>query len=50
MVKDASVHMALEAQQLDAAESEREVQRLKDQLLRDLPRDLWAPAHDEPGR
>lgn len=49
MVRNASVHMALEAQQLDAAESEREVQRLKDQLLRELPRDLWAPAHDERG-
>ncbi|MDP3294554.1 MAG: mobile mystery protein A [Nevskia sp.] len=47
MVKDAAVHMALEAQQLGGAESEREVQRLKDQLLRDLPRDLWAPARDE---
>jgi len=48
MVKAASVHMALEAQQLGAADSEREVQRLKDQLLREMPRDLWAPAHDEP--
>jgi predicted DNA-binding mobile mystery protein A len=48
MVKEASVQMALEAQQLDAAESEREVQRLKEQLLREMPRELWAPADDEP--
>ncbi len=48
MVRNASVHMALEAQQLDAADTEREVQRIKQELLREMPRDLWAPAHDEP--
>lgn len=44
MVREAAVHMALEAQQLDSDQTEREVARLKQQLLRDLPRDLWAPA------
>lgn len=43
MVREAGVHMALEAQQLDRDQTEREVMRLKQQLLRDLPRDLWAP-------
>lgn len=46
-VRNAAVHMALEAQQLDARETEREVRRLKDELLRELPRNLWAPGDDE---
>jgi hypothetical protein len=44
--------MALEAQQLTTADTEREVQRIKQELLREMPRDLWAPegarADDEP--
>jgi len=43
MVQAASVQMALEAQQLTAADTEREVQRIKQELLREMPRDLWAP-------
>lgn len=42
MVHAAGVHMALEAQQLDAEQTGREVARLKQQLLRELPRELWA--------
>lgn len=50
MVKAASVHMALEAQQLDAGDSEREVQRITQELLREMPRELWAPDDDEARR
>ena len=42
IVEDASVHMMLEAQQLDKAENEKEVERLKKQLIIDMPRDFWA--------
>lgn len=46
-VRDAAVHMALEAQQLDPTETAREVQRVKDELLREMPRDLWATVDDK---
>ncbi|MDT0634849.1 mobile mystery protein A [Spectribacter hydrogenoxidans] len=44
IVRDASVHMALEAQQLGAADTAAEIERLKKQLLAEMPRDFWDPA------
>jgi predicted DNA-binding mobile mystery protein A len=41
IVEDASVHMMLEAQQLSTAENEKEVQRLKKQIVDNMPRDFW---------
>lgn len=42
LVQSASVQMALEAQQLDPEAVEREIQRLKSELLATMPRDFWA--------
>ena len=36
--------MALEAQQLGAADTAAEIERLKKQLLAEMPRDFWDPA------
>lgn len=47
IVRDASVHMALEAQQLGVRETSAEVERLKTQLLYEMPRDFWEPLEDE---
>jgi len=41
IIKQADIQMALEQQQLSAAQTEREVQRLKQQLLAEMPRDFW---------
>jgi predicted DNA-binding mobile mystery protein A len=41
IIKLADTQMARERQQLSAAQTEREVQRLKQQLLMELPRDFW---------
>lgn len=41
IVEDASVHMMLEAQQLSKNENENEIQRLKKQIVDDMPRDFW---------
>ena len=41
IVEDTSVHMMLEAQQLSKTENEKEIQRLKKQIIDDMPRDFW---------
>lgn len=41
IVHSASVHMALEAQQLGEAENAAEIERLKKRLLDEMPRDFW---------
>jgi len=41
IVEDTSVHMMLEAQQLSKAENEKEIERLKKQIIDDMPRDFW---------
>lgn len=41
IVEDTSVQMMLESQQLGKAESEKEVERLKKQIIADMPRDFW---------
>tara|TARA_R110002096_G_scaffold94635_1_gene212886 strand:- start:10354 stop:10818 length:465 start_codon:yes stop_codon:yes gene_type:complete len=41
IVEESSVHMMLEAQQLSKAENEKEIQRLKKQIIDELPRDFW---------
>lgn len=40
-VEETSVHMMLEAQQLSKAVREKEVERLKKQLINDMPRNFW---------
>lgn len=47
IVRGASVHMALEAQQLGVRETSAEVERLKTQLLNEMPRDFWDPLDNE---
>lgn len=47
MVRDASIHMALEAQQLGVRDSADEIRRLKKQLLYEMPRDFWDPTEDD---
>lgn len=47
IVHNASVHMALEAQQLGVRETSAEIERLKNQLLNEMPRDFWDPLEDE---
>ncbi len=41
IVEESSVHMMLEAQQLSKAENEKEIERLKKQIIDDMPRDFW---------
>jgi predicted DNA-binding mobile mystery protein A len=41
IVEQTSVQMMLEAQQLSTSAREKEVQRLQEELLRQLPRDFW---------
>jgi len=41
IIRQASTHMALEAQQLTKEQNEREVQRLKQQLITEIPKDFW---------
>ena len=41
IVRRAGVQMALEAQALGASAQEKEVGRLKNKLLNDMPRDFW---------
>lgn len=41
IVKKASVHMALEAQDLSLEQREYEVKRIMDELLKDMPSDFW---------
>jgi predicted DNA-binding mobile mystery protein A len=41
IVRRAGVQMALEAQALRASAQEKEVERLKNKLLNDMPRDFW---------
>ncbi|MBL1141589.1 MAG: mobile mystery protein A [Proteobacteria bacterium] len=41
IVEESSVHMMLESQQLSKAENEKEIQRLKKQIIDDMPRDFW---------
>ena len=41
IVKRANVQMALEAQQLDAAAQQKEIERLRNRLLNTLPKELW---------
>lgn len=41
ITRQASTHMALEAQQLSEDQNEREVQRLKQQLIAEMPKDFW---------
>eukprot|EP00438_Fugacium_kawagutii_P014981 Skav233283 [mRNA] locus=scaffold7558:2923:3390:- [translate_table: standard] len=41
IVKRAGVHMALEKQALNAVQTEEEINRITEELLRDMPRDFW---------
>ncbi len=41
IVEESSVHMMLEGQQLSKAENEKEIERLKKQIIDELPRDFW---------
>jgi len=41
IVENTSVHMMLEAQQLSKDENEKEIQRLKKQIVEDIPRNFW---------
>lgn len=41
IIRRASAHMALEKQALSSSENESEIQRLEEELLRDLPSDFW---------
>jgi predicted DNA-binding mobile mystery protein A len=43
LVNEASVHMMLEAQSLSPSLENRELQRVVDTLLKEMPRDLWNP-------
>lgn len=47
IVREASIHMALEAQQLGVRDSTDETERLKKQLLYEMPRDFWDPIEDD---
>lgn len=42
IVRQASAHMALEKQSLSAAQDDAEIARIAGDLLRAMPRDLWA--------
>lgn len=41
IVEQSSVHMMLESQQLSKEENEKEIERLKKQIINDMPRDFW---------
>ncbi len=41
IVEQSSVHMMLEAQQLSKADNEKEIERLKKQIIDNMPRDFW---------
>lgn len=41
IVEQTSVHMMLEAQQLSGSDLKKEDNRLRDELLQQLPRDFW---------
>lgn len=46
IIREASVHMALEAQQLSAEDTQREIERVKRQLIAEMPRDFWKTGGD----
>lgn len=41
IVEESSVHMMLEAQQLSKDDNEKEIERLKKQIIEDMPRNFW---------
>jgi predicted DNA-binding mobile mystery protein A len=41
LVRQAGVHMALENQTLSEAQMDREIERLAQEIAREMPRDLW---------
>ena len=41
IVEESSVHMMLEAQQLSKDDNEKEIERLKKQIIEELPRNFW---------
>ena len=41
IVQTASMHMSLEDQALSKADNEAKITRIADELIRDLPKDLW---------